>query len=57
MLIHQARLKAGESVLIVGAGGGVNSMAIQVAKLSGAKTYVVAGNREKADKALDFGSI
>ncbi len=36
MLIHRARLRAGESVLIIGAGGGVNSMAIQIAKLAGA---------------------
>ena len=36
MLIHRARLRAGESVLVIGAGGGVNSMAIQIAKLAGA---------------------
>ena len=31
MLIRRARLRAGESVLVVGSGGGVNSMSIQVA--------------------------
>ena len=36
MLIGRAKLRAGESVLIVGAGGGVNCMAIQLAKLEGA---------------------
>ena len=56
MLIHRAKLRAGESVLIVGAGGGVNSMAIQIAKLTGAKTYVVAGNSEKANKARQLGA-
>ena len=56
MLIHQTKLRAGESVLIVGAGGGVNSMAIQIAKLAGAKVYVVAGNKEKADRALELGA-
>jgi NADPH:quinone reductase-like Zn-dependent oxidoreductase len=51
MLIHQARLRAGESVLVVGAGGGVNSMAIQIAKLAGAVVYTVASNSAKADQA------
>ena len=56
MLIHRARLKAGESVLVVGAGGGVNSMAIQIAKLAGATVYVVAGNAEKARRARQLGA-
>lgn len=56
MLIHRARLRAGETVLIVGAGGGVNSMAIQVAKLAGAKVFVVAGDGEKARRALELGA-
>jgi NADPH:quinone reductase-like Zn-dependent oxidoreductase len=56
MLIDQARLRAGESVLMVGAGGGVNSMSIQIAKLAGATVYVVAGNRLKAEKAKELGA-
>jgi NADPH:quinone reductase-like Zn-dependent oxidoreductase len=56
MLIHQARLRAGESVLIVGAGGGVNSMALQIAKLAGARVYVVAGNARKAEAAESLGA-
>jgi len=56
MLIHRAKLRAGESVLMVGAGGGVNSMAIQVAKLAGAKVFVVASNKEKAARARDLGA-
>jgi len=56
MLIHRAGLKAGESVLIVGAGGGVNSMAIQIAKLAGARVYVVCGNEEKANRAKELGA-
>jgi NADPH:quinone reductase-like Zn-dependent oxidoreductase len=56
MLIHRARLRAGESVLVVGAGGGVNSMAIQIAKLAGARVYVVAGSREKGAKAQELGA-
>jgi NADPH:quinone reductase-like Zn-dependent oxidoreductase len=56
MLIHRARLRAGESVLVVGAGGGVNSMAIQVAKFAGATVFVVAGDGEKARRALELGA-
>jgi NADPH:quinone reductase-like Zn-dependent oxidoreductase len=56
MLIHRAGLRAGESVLVVGAGGGVNSMAIQIAKLAGATVYVVAGNKEKGSKAQELGA-
>jgi len=56
MLIHRARLRAGESVLIVGAGGGANSMAIQVAKLAGATVFVVASNAQKAASARELGA-
>lgn len=56
MLIHRARLRAGESVLIVGAGGGVNSMAIQVAKLTGARVYALTSTDDKERMARDLGA-
>lgn len=56
MLIHRARLRAGESVLIVGAGGGVNSMAIQIAKLAGAQVYALTSSQEKMEKARELGA-
>jgi NADPH:quinone reductase-like Zn-dependent oxidoreductase len=56
MLMHQARLRAGETVLVVGAGGGVNSVAIQLAKLAGATVYTVASNAEKAEQARQLGA-
>ena len=56
MLIHRANVRASESVLVVGAGGGVNSMAIQIAKLAGAKVYVVASDASKADRARELGA-
>ncbi len=56
MLIHQAGLRAGETALVVGAGGGVNSMAIQIARLAGASVFVVAGNGEKAEQARQLGA-
>ncbi len=56
MLIKRAKLQAGETVLMVGAGGGVNSMAVQIAKMAGATVYVVASNAEKARKARELGA-
>jgi NADPH:quinone reductase-like Zn-dependent oxidoreductase len=56
MLISRAKLRAGETVLIVGAGGGVNSAAIQIAKLAGALVYVVASSARKGEKALELGA-
>jgi len=56
MLLRRAGLRAGESVLVVGAGGGVNSMAIQIAKLAGATVYVVASNPEKSERAQQLGA-
>ncbi len=56
MLIDRAGLKPGETVLVVGAGGGVNSIAIQVAKLAGATVLVVAGDAEKSAKAQELGA-
>ena len=56
MLIHRAALRAGESVLVVGSGGGVNSMAIQVAKLAGAFVYAVASNPKKSQLARELGA-
>jgi NADPH:quinone reductase-like Zn-dependent oxidoreductase len=56
MLVHRAKLRAGETVLVVGAGGGVNNMAIQLAKLAGATTFVVAGNEKKGAQARELGA-
>lgn len=56
MLFHRAQLKAGESVLIVGSGGGVNSLTIQFAKSVGANVYALAGGLNKCQKALELGA-
>ncbi len=56
MLFTRARLRAGERVLVVGAGGGVNSAAIQLAKLAGAVVYVAAGGPEKVNFARQLGA-
>ena len=56
MLIHRAALRAGESVLVVGSGGGGNSMSIQIAKLAGAFVYAVASDATKAQLAKELGA-
>ena len=56
MLVHRAGLRAGESVLVVGAGGGVNSMAIQIAKLAGATVYALTSTEKKMGMARDLGA-
>ncbi len=56
MLVKRGGLRAGESVLVVGAGGGVNSMAVQVARLAGARVIVVAGSAGKAARAGELGA-
>ncbi|MBZ0283021.1 MAG: zinc-binding dehydrogenase [Anaerolineae bacterium] len=55
-LMTRGGLRAGETVLIVGAGGGVNSASIQIAKLAGATVYVVGSNAEKCEKARELGA-
>ncbi|HVH30443.1 MAG TPA: zinc-binding dehydrogenase, partial [bacterium] len=56
MLVTNARLRVGETVLIWGAGSGVGSAGIQIAKLFGARVIVVAGSRWKVDKAAALGA-
>jgi NADPH:quinone reductase-like Zn-dependent oxidoreductase len=56
MLIHQARLRPGESVLIFGAGGGVNTAAIQIAKFAGCQVYATTSSQAKMGKARELGA-
>lgn len=56
-LIVRGGLRAGEDVLIIGAGGGVNTAAIQIARLAGARhIYVVGSNDEKLAQAQTLGA-
>jgi NADPH:quinone reductase-like Zn-dependent oxidoreductase len=49
-------LAPGQRVAIVGAGGGVATAAVQIAKLLGASTAVVSRSPEKAEKARALGA-
>ena len=56
MLITRARIRAGEDVLVLGAGSGVGQAAIQVAWLHGARVFATAGTDEKLAKARQLGA-
>ena len=55
-LITRGRLRPGESVLVVGASGGVNTASIQIAKYSGASVLVVGSGTDKLAVARDAGA-
>jgi NADPH:quinone reductase-like Zn-dependent oxidoreductase len=55
-LITRGGLKAGETVLIVGAGGGVNTASVQVAKFGGAQVVVVGSDAKKLAAAESLGA-
>ncbi|HEY2351181.1 MAG TPA: zinc-binding dehydrogenase [Candidatus Acidoferrum sp.] len=56
MLISRAQLQPGEDVLVLGAGSGVGSAAIQIAALFGARIIATAGSDEKLAKAKELGA-
>lgn len=56
MLITRAQLQPGEDVLILGAGSGIGSAAIQIAKFFGARVVTTAGTDEKLAKAKELGA-
>ncbi|MFL2941414.1 MAG: zinc-binding dehydrogenase [Candidatus Poseidoniales archaeon] len=56
MLVIRAGIQKGDNVLVMGSGGGVNSLSIQIAKHFGAEVHVVAGGSEKKAKAEDLGA-
>jgi len=56
MLFALAGLQHGETVLIMGAGSGVGSMAVQMAKLAGARVMATVGSDDKIPKAVTLGA-
>ncbi|GAB4567556.1 MAG: zinc-binding dehydrogenase [Anaerolineales bacterium] len=55
-MVTRGKVKAGETVAIVGAGGGVNSASIQIGKYLGAKVIVIGSNAEKLQQAESIGA-
>ena len=56
MLKVRGGLASGESVLIVGAGGGLNSTAIQIAKHLGAEVFALSSSDRKLEQAKQLGA-
>ena len=55
-LINLAKIKPGETALVMAAGSGVGTAAVQIAKLAGAKVIAAAGSDEKLDKCKEIGA-
>jgi NADPH:quinone reductase-like Zn-dependent oxidoreductase len=56
MVVSKAHLLPGESVLILGIGGGVALAALQIAKHMGARVFVTSSSQEKLDRAKTMGA-
>jgi NADPH:quinone reductase-like Zn-dependent oxidoreductase len=55
-LVTRGKLQPGETVLVVGASGGVNTASIQIAKHIGAKVIVVGAGAQKLTLAASLGA-
>ena len=56
MLVDKAGVRPGETVLVLSAGSGVGSAAIQIAKLWGANVIATASRNDVLEKAKDLGA-
>lgn len=56
MLVARAQVQPGETVVVMAAGSGVGSAALQIAKLRGAAAIAVAGSDGKLEKAKKLGA-
>jgi len=56
MVVEKARVQPGETVVVLGAGSGVGSAAIQIARLHGARVIAVSSDAEKLAKARALGA-
>ena len=65
LLFNMGQLEAGQTVLILGAGGNLGSIGIQLAKAAGATVIAAAGSDQRAaigtslgaDHAVDYGTV
>src|SRR5438128_3647172 len=56
MLVGKGNIRPGEDILILGAGAGVGTAAIQIAKLVGCRVFVTASTEEKLQRAKELGA-
>lgn len=55
-VITRAQVKAGETVVVIGVGGGVAVCALQIAKKLGARVFVTSSSDEKIQRARQLGT-
>lgn len=56
MLVTRAKIQYGQTVLVLGAGSGVGSAAIQICKMLGCTVITTAGNEHKLELARKLGA-
>ena len=56
LLVTRAAIRPGEDVLILGAGSGVSTAAIQIAKLAGCTVYTTSSSDAKLKRAKEIGA-
>lgn len=56
MLVGRARIRPGQTVLVMGGTSGVGMVGIQIAKLYNCRVIATAGNKEKMDKCVEIGA-
>lgn len=56
MVVDKARVRPGETVLVLGIGGGVALAAFQIAKHAGARVIVTSGSDIKLERARELGA-
>jgi NADPH:quinone reductase-like Zn-dependent oxidoreductase len=56
MVVEKARVRPGETVVVLGAGSGVGTAAIQIARLHQARVIAASGSAEKLERARALGA-
>ena len=56
MMVIKGNIRPGEDVLILGAGAGVGTAAIQIAKMAGCRVFAAASTEDKLERARELGA-
>lgn len=56
-LITRGRLRPGDTVLVLGIGGGVATFALHIARAAGARVIVTSSSDEKIARAVEMGAV
>ncbi len=56
MIIKRGNLRPGETILVIGASGGVSTFALQLGKLTGATVWATTSTDEKVNQAKEYGA-